>query len=378
VSLQSLHIVTTVPVSLYTLLEGQPRRLSEQYVVTLVSSPGPELEATGKREKVRTHAVRMTRRISPLADLRSLWQLTRWFRAYTPKAGLLAMGAARLAGVQIRVHGIVGMPLMEATGFRRRVLNTAERLTYGLSTHLTCNSPALGRWVEATLRPRREITVLMHGSINGIDTTRLIPPDEARRTEQRRALGLAADVTVFAFVGRLVRAKGVEELLEAFRLLRCQRDDVLLLLVGDEEPCLDPLSTAARLQVAGGRGVDRLSWQRDVRHVYEAIDVLVLPSYREGLPNTLLEASACGVPCIASLISGCNEVVLNNKTGLLVPVGNVEALKAAMTRLVDPELRASFGRAGRDRTTAQFDSQNFWRALLEYYSRISNSRSRTE
>lgn len=371
----ALHLVTTVPVSLVTLVQGQPRRLSDRFCVTVLSTPAPELAIAARAEGVRAHGIAMTRRISPLADLRALTQLYRWFRrerpqlvqSYTPKAGLLAMTAARLAGVPVRVHGIVGMPLMEAVGPRRRLLAATERITYAMASHLTCNSTGLRRWVREHLAADREITVVGHGSINGVDLGRFVPASGAARTAARLELGIDPDAVVFAFVGRLVRDKGVEELLAAFEQLRRGRPDAVLLLAGEEEPELDPLTEEARQRLRQLDGVVRAGWRDEVGPIYAAADVCVLPSYREGLPNCLLEAGACGLPAVATDINGCNEVVAPGVTGLLVPAKDTVALAGAMGRLLDPDTRTRMGGAARSRVAERFEREAFCSALTRYY-----------
>ena len=380
-SLPALQIVTTVPQSLYTLLAGQPRYLSQVLNVTLVASPGKNLDTVGDREGVRTYGVHMTRSVTPLNDLRAVWLLYRQFRrerpsivqSYTPKAGLLAMLAARAANVPVRVHGIVGMPLMEARGVSRHMLALTERLTYWSATHLLCNSRGLRTWVEEHLRPRLPVSLIGDGSINGVDVNHFSPVvNEVRETERRR-LGLDAEDTVFVFIGRLVRAKGVEELLQAFDLLRQARSDLVLLLVGDQEEELDPLSAAAVGRLSAGRGVVRIGWREDVRPALAAADVCVLPSYREGLPNTLLEAAASGLPIVASDINGCNEVVEDGRTGVLVPPKNAQALYEALEYMLDPATRKAMGIAGRERAVEVYNQERFWRVLTAYYMEALNS-----
>ncbi len=380
-TLPGLQIVTTVPQSLYTLLAGQPRQLSRFFDVTLIASPGTALDAAGDREGVRTHGVPMTRTITPAADLLALGRLYRWFRrerpqivqSYTPKAGLLAMTAAWLARVPVRVHGIVGMPLMEARGLQRYVLALTERTTYAMATHLICNSTGLRSWVEENLAPRRTITVVGEGSINGVETDRFTPASEEARLEARRLLGIDDEATVYVFLGRLVHAKGVEELLQSFDALRQAHDHLMLLIVGDQEKALDPLSASAVDRLSADAGVIQIGWRDDVRPILAAADVCVLPSHREGLPNILLEAAASGLPAVASDINGCNEVVEHGRTGILVPAKDVQALYGGLVTLLDPATRRSMGEAARERIITRYEHEAFCRALVAYYTETLNS-----
>jgi glycosyltransferase involved in cell wall biosynthesis len=375
VSSPRLHIVTTVPRSIYTLLTNQPHQLSLRFDMTLIASPGPDLEASGLREGVRAHGIPMSRGITPIADLVALWRLYWWFRhehpqivqSYTPKAGLLAMTAACLARVPIRVHGIVGMPLMEAQGWRRHLLAAAERATYSMATNLLCNSIGLRLWVEENLSPKRVITVVGNGSINGVDLDCFRPASEELRQKERSRLGIAGDATVFVFLGRLVPAKGVAELLQTFSLLRQNHENVVLLIVGDPEAELHPLSHQAMDRIAAGGGVIHVGWRDDVRPLLAAADVCVLPSHREGLPNALLEAAASGLPALASNINGCNEVIEHGRTGLLVPAKDVQALHEGLELMLDPGIRRAMGAAARARVGALYDHKGFCRELMDWY-----------
>lgn len=374
-----LCLITSVVESLSVLLRGQPRFLSEHFDVTLITSPSPRLDALRDQEGVDVVPFGMPRQITPRADLGTLARLTRHLRraapdlvqTYTPKAGLLGMLAARAAGVPHRVHGIVGMPLMEATGARRRILGLTERTTYAAATHLTCNSVQLRDWVRSHLTDR-PVAVIGSGSINGIDTERWRPgadPDARRQT--RGQLGLGDEHLVFVFVGRLVRDKGTAELVEAFDRLVADHPRARLLLVGHEEPELDPLPPATAARIAAGGGIVTSGFVADVQPLLAASDVFVLPSYREGLPNSLLEAGAVGLPSITTDINGCNEVVVDRQTGLLVPPKSAGALARAMAQLAsDPALRATMGASARDSVVRRYDQARFWEELLAYYEEI--------
>ena len=368
-------IVTSVAASLQNLLVGQPRRLAEDFDVTLVTSPtdGETLAAIEAREGVPVQTVRMSRRITPLADGAAAVALTQRLRrlrpalvqTYTPKAGLVGMLAARAAGVPVRIHGIVGMPLMEARGTRRLALQLTERLTYAAATDLTCNSYGLRSWVQAELTTRA-ISVIGEGSINGIDTVRWAP-DPALRSEVRARFGLGATSTVLVFVGRMVRDKGVVELVEAFVRWRRGRDDRHLVFVGAPEPELDPLPATTRSQL-DAPGIHCVGLQSDVRPFLAAADAFVLPSYREGLPNSLLEAGAMGLPAVATDINGCNEVIAHGETGHLVPPKTVDALVDAFNALVDEGRRCRMGEQARRRVVERYDQRAFHRALVAYYA----------
>lgn len=370
--------------TLATTLAGQPGYLAQQFDVHLFAGEGDtQFVARAERQEGMTITrAPLTRRISPVTDARALASLAADFRrirpdivqTYTPKAGLVGMAAARLAGVPLRVHGVVGMPLMEAHGKRALALHASERATIAGATHLTCNSRGLREWMWKNLTSR-PITVVGDGSINGVDTERFAPPTLAERAEARRAVGVGDGEVLFAFVGRIVRDKGVEELLEAARRVAAEHAEVRFVLIGDEEAELDPISREARDVLSSGGVAWKTGFVDDVRPVLRAADAFVLPSYREGLPNSLIEAAAMGLPSVATDINGCNEVIREGVTGLLVPPKDAPALEAALRVLLkDATARKRMGAAARADAVARFDQRTvLWPALSEYYEHLLDS-----
>ena len=381
-----LCLITTVPMSFATLLEGQPRYLSDDFDVSLVCGPGPHVEEVEEAEGLPVHVIPLTRQITPKDDAIAVAQLTRLLRdlkpdivqTYTPKAGLVGMTAAALARVPIRVHGVVGMPLMEASGKRAAMLQVSERTTYRMATHLTCNSFELRDWIHGNLT-RRPITVVGNGSINGVDVEKFSASQFSKtaNTRLRRSLGIKPSETVFLFVGRVVRDKGVEELVTAFTRLAQDHPKVRLLMVGDYEPELDPLSDPVDDAIRNHPGIIEAGWVSDVRPYLAISHCFVLPSYREGLPNSLIEAGSMGLPSIATNINGCNEVVVPGENGELVPKKNAAALEAAMRRMIeDPTHRERLQGRSRDSITARFAQREFfWPELGAMYRELVAGRA---
>jgi glycosyltransferase involved in cell wall biosynthesis len=370
-----IMIVVTVPVSLTTFFAGQPRFLAQHFDVTLVSSSGAEVAQIEAREGVPVRVVEMTRQISPVRDLRSLRELTALMRAerpdlvhsYTPKAGLLAMLAARAAGVPHRFHTVQGMPLVVARGPKRLILNATERATYLAATRIFSASHSLCELIPGTFPPRPP-AVVGDGSVNGIDGTRFSPEavSEAARSRLRAALDIPTADRVLVFVGRLVGDKGVTELLQAFDALGDPA--TTLLLVGGEEPELDPLPAATRDLMQRHPKVRWTGWATDVRPYLAISDALVLPSYREGFGMVLAEAGAMGVPLIATDITGCRDVVIDGVNGLLVPPRNVGALTVALRRVLgDDLLRATLAGNARASMVERYDQATVQAAILALY-----------
>jgi glycosyltransferase involved in cell wall biosynthesis len=352
-------IVATVPVSFSTFFAGQPRFLAEHFDVTLVTSSGAEVAQIEAGEGLPVRVVEMTRQIAPGRDLASLRELVSLMRAerpdlvhsYTPKAGLLAMLAA----------------LTVARGPKRLILSATERATYLAATRIFSASHSLCELIPGTW-PARPPAVIGAGSVNGIDGTKFAPGVLAAGAGAalRAELDIPATDRVVVFVGRLVGDKGISELVTAFDSL--VDANTTLLLVGGEEPDLDPLPAAIRDLMLSHPKVRCAGWVTDVRPFIAISDLLVLPSYREGFGMVLVEAGAMGVPVIATDITGCRDVVLDGVNGLLVPPRDTGALTDALARvLADDLLRASLAANVRRTMLERYDQATVHAAILALY-----------
>jgi len=382
-----LH-VTTVSMSL-TFLRGQVAFMKERGVrVHVVSSPGPELEEFTAREGVTVSAVEMSRRITPLQDLVAITRLVRELsrvrpvivHAHTPKGGLLGMIAAAVRGVPVRVYHLRGLPLMGATGWKRRLLWTTEWLACALAQQVFCVSASVCREAVAQgICPVSKIKVLLGGSGNGVDARGRFDPgrlDPGTRERVRERLGIPTGATVVGYVGRIVRDKGVVELVQAWSELRETHPDLHLLIVGPFEP-QDPVPEAVARRLREDPRIHPVGLDWNTPPLYTAMDVVALPSYREGFPNVPLEAAAMELAVVATRIPGCVDAVVDGCTGTLVPPRDAAALRDALQRyLEDPDLRRRHGRAARARVLADFEPEAIWSALFEEYQRLLRQRGR--
>ena len=361
--------VTASPFSLDVLLAGQLRRLSSRYDIVGVASPDEAVhERIRRREGIRTVQLPIERKISPLKDLRSLVELYALFRrerpqivhSLTPKAGLLSMAAARMAGVPARIHTFTGLVFPWRRGMVRRLLRTTDRLICALATHVIPEGEGVKRDLVRHRITRKPLEVLANGHVSGIDTELFKP---SPRTD-------SGSVVRFVFVGRIVRDKGIEELRAAFERMTGAE----LILVGPFEQELDPLDNESFEWAKGGKGVKNAGYQEDIRPFLAAADVFVLPSHREGFPGTPLQAGAMGLPSIVTDICGCNEIVVDGETGLVVEPRNPEGLHVAMERLAaDPGLRRKMGANARRRVVEKFSQERVQAALTEFYDYVSKS-----
>jgi glycosyltransferase involved in cell wall biosynthesis len=371
--------ITTVPVSLSVLLKDQLRYMSDHFDVLAVSSPDKILEHVGVREGVRTAPIAMTRAITPMKDLKALWQLYKLLKkekpaivhTHTPKAGLLGMMASRLAGVPIRLHTVAGLPLMENTGLTRKVLDFVERLTYRCATGVYPNSKHLSDFIiDNRFCNTNKLKVLGNGSSNGINTRFFQPTEELDKAacELRKKHGLTDKHFVFVFVGRLVKDKGIEELVEAYSQLKKKHPHIKLLLVGPYEPERDPLMPETRENIEKDDSIIKAGFQSDVRPYLMISQALAFPSYREGFPNVPMQAGCFNLPAIVTDINGCNEIIEDGKNGLIIPTKNVPGLYRAMERLLtDPALYLTLQSNARQTIVDRYEQKYLWELLLKEY-----------
>lgn len=372
--------VTTVPISLDKLLEGQLKYMSDFYDITAVSAAEEDyLVGVAQREGVKSHAIELTRAITPLADLKALWQMVKFLKkekpqivhTHTPKAGTVGMLAAKIAGVPIRLHTVAGLPLLETQGKKRALLNAVEKITYAAATQVLPNSFGLKQIIlEQGFAKENKLSVIGKGSSNGIDTSWFDPLeyDEAFKAQFRATLGISAENFVFVFVGRIVKDKGITELIQAF--VHLNTPNKKLLLVGDYEHDLDPLPENILSEITSHPDIIHAGWQSDIRPYLAISDVLTFPSYREGFPNVVLQAGAMGLPAIVSDINGCNEIISHEENGLIVAVKDENALANAMqTLLTDACLRQQMKEQARPRIVENYRREYIWEEIHQFYEK---------
>jgi glycosyltransferase involved in cell wall biosynthesis len=373
--------ITTVPISLNILLKGQLNYIANNgFEVLGVSSPGKELEEVAKNEGIDVAELSMTRTINLFRDIRSLWLFYRMCRrerptivhSHTPKAGIVGMLGARLAGVPIRLHDVAGLPLMEAKGIKRCLLNFVEKLTYRCATRVYPNSKGLVDFIlKNNFTSKEKLFFLSNGSSNGINTVQydsiLLCSEQQYLFKQ--SLKMMPNDFVFIFVGRLVGDKGINELIQAFSNLNLL--NTKLLLVGPMESQLDPLKSDTIEIIKLNPNIISVGFQEDVRPFLAISNCLVFPSYREGFPNVVMQAGAMGLPSIVTDINGCNEIIIEGENGTIIPSKNVIALKDAMFKMYnDKEWRVKLSANARYLITSRYEQKVVWEALIKEYNSI--------
>ena len=376
-----LFRVTTVPESLNILLRGQHKFMSTNgFEVIGISSPGNALFEVSQEEEIRVIEINMSRKITPIKDFLSVYNLYKLIKkekpiivhSHTPKAGAVAMMAAKIANVPIRLHTVAGLPLMEAKGIKRKLLNFVEKVTYACATKVYPNSKGLYDFiVQEELISSIKMKIIANGSSNGIDTSYFDSEriSEEQRHELRTKLNIQKTDFVFVFVGRLVGDKGINELIDAFA--RIKGSNVKLLLVGGLESDLDPLKSETIHEIDKNKNIISVGFQKDVRPYFAISHCLVFPSYREGFPNVVLQAGAMGLPSIVSNINGCNEIIQEGINGSIIPSKDRESLYTVMHKIISDEAwRKQLAGNARDIIVSHYEQKLVWDALLIEYKHL--------
>lgn len=369
---------TTIPRSLTAFCRGLLRELREDgYDIVAVSSPGAELKDIADSEGVRTYGVFMARHISPLSDIKSLWQLVKVFRqerpdmvhSMTPKAGLLSMMAAWMCRVPVRVHTFTGLVFPTATGIRQNILILTDRITCACATHIIPEGEGVKKDLIDYHITRKPLKVLGHGNVRGINLNYFNPTLPAVLTEANKIR--KTEVFTFVFVGRLVRDKGINELVDAFARLCRENYHIRLFLVGRFEPDLDPLLPKTEEEISRNPAIEAVGLQSDVRPWLVASDAFVFPSYREGFPNVVIEAGAMGLPSIVTDINGSREIIIEGKNGIIIPPRDTDALYKAMKKIIEQSnMRTKMASNARQLISLRYEQSYVRNCLKEYYNEI--------
>lgn len=358
-------------------LMHQIAALSGRYDVTLIVNTKQSDFAEQNGLPIKVIPLAIERAIHPVADIRALYNLFRLFRrnrfdlvhSVTPKAGLLAMMAGKMAGVRFRVHTFTGQVWAIGHGLSRMLLKAMDRLLAASATNLLADSFSQRQFLidQEITRPDK-LSVLADGSISGVDSGKFRPDNEAR-SSIRKQMEIAEDDILFLFLGRLKRDKGILDMASAYVDIAAELSNIHMLLVGPDEDCLKEKMN----QIAGiyARRLHFVDYTDVPERYMAAADVFCLPSYREGFGNVIIEAAACGLSAIGSRIYGITDAIIDGKTGLLFPAGDVPALAFAIKRMaIDHVLRKEMGEQAQRRAIRDFPSERVTQAWLEYYDAL--------
>ena len=369
---------STVPGSLNNFCRNLLHELqeSEGYSVVAVSSPGDALSEIASREGVKVYPVPMERHIAPVKDLISLWKLIKVFRkerpdmvhSITPKAGLLSMMAAWVCRVPVRLHTFTGLVFPTSTGFKQKLLIFTDRLTCSCATHIMPEGEGVKNDLINYQITSKPLKVLGYGNIRGIDLKYF---DRTAEVEKETEKIRKTDITTFIFIGRIVRDKGINELVGAFAKLNKEYTKTRLLLVGRREDKLDPLEGQTLQEIENNPAIITTGEQKDVRPWLAASDIFVFPSYREGFPNVVIEAGAMGLPAIVTDINGSREIIIEGENGIIIPARDSEHLYTAMKQLMaSPKQTRQMANNARTMIESRFEQTFVRKCLKKYYKEI--------
>lgn len=373
--------ITTIPLSLDKLLEDQLRFMNQYYDVIAISSNVEELKRVGIKEGVEIFHVEMTRKITPIRDLVCLVKLIGFFikckpdivHTHTPKAGILGMLAAKITNVPIRLHTVAGLPLLETGGIKREILVYVERLTYYCAKKVYPNSFGLKKIMEEEILPKKSnLKVIGNGSSNGINTHYFSEDslDKEVLENLKRDLNITLKDFVFIFVGRIVKDKGINELVECFNTLNKNFENIKLLLVGPEE-AEDPIEINTRRIISNNNNIIALGYANDVRPFFAISQALVFPSYREGFPNVVMQAGAMNLPCIVTNINGCNEIIMDSINGKLISSKNkMELIEAMKYFLLNRQEYEDMKNRSREIIVKNYERKVIIKAILDEYKKL--------
>lgn len=374
---QKLFITTTIPLT-FIFFKGQPRLWKEEYDVCAISSEPDNLKRFAEEEGIRYRHIPMKREISLFADVVSLF---RWIwlllkeRPYivhgnTPKAALLSMVAAWITRRPVRIYMCHGLRYQGTEGKLRKLLMTMEKIACSCATHVISVSKGVADIMVADgLCKKEKMIVVGYGSAGGVDMEKF-NPDKVER-DVRKELGIPEDAFVFAFVGRIVGDKGVNELVGAFNRIKEKEHNVHLLLVGPKESVQDPINEKTASTIENNHSIHAVGMQQDVRPYLKATNAFMLPSYREGFGMVLIEAGAMGLPCITTNITGCNEIIIPGENGAIVEPRDEEALYKEMKKWVEnPDIVKTMAAKSRKMVEDRFECHKVWEEYYKFYKRL--------
>lgn len=374
---KTILFVATTPFAVNAFLRSHLLALSGRYVLILCVNTKLYPLSKDIADNVLVIHHDIERRISPLSDLKALISLFWVFcqvrpdvvHSITPKAGLLSMLAARFARVKYRLHTFTGQVWANRSGMSRIVLKRFDRILALLASSVFADSSSqCAMLVDEGIVQKSGISILGPGSISGVDLSRF-HPDQSNYIKRRQDFGVDANACVFLFVGRLVKDKGIVDLLHAFKILSEIIDDIELWVVGPDEDGL--LITLKKICVGCVAPIRWFESTATPEIFMSSADVLVLPSYREGFGSVVIESAACGTPAIVTDITGLRDSVNHDETGMLVKVGQPNELANAMRMLAEDRLLLSkLGERARETVKKRFDQRIVTAAWIEYYERL--------
>ena len=375
-----LHVVNIYFVIPYFLGNQLKFFKDKGYEEHIICSPSDEMENYAKKMGYKYEMFPIERKISPISDLKAVWKTLRYIHnnkinvvcGHTPKGGLIAMMAAWLARCKVRVYFRHGLVYETSKGIKRLLLINIDRLASKFATKVVCvSSSVLKKSIEDKLAPASKQIILGPGTCNGINTQRFLPLSNEMRCRYvnlRQKYNICENDFVIGFVGRMVKDKGIIELIEAFKSLYANQSNIKLLLVGMLEK-RDALPTDVVDTIQHHSNIIHTGYvdYNSIEFYYDLMNVYVLPSYREGFPTSVLEASAMQLPVITTHATGCVDAIVDGITGIAVNNDSRELQQALIKLYSDANLCRRLGENGRKMVVENFDEKKIWQYIEKLY-----------
>ena len=294
----------------------------------------------------------------------------------TPKAGLLTMTAAYLARVPHRIHTFTGLIFPYKEGIMQKILIRTDKILCACATKVYPEGNGVKTDLKKFKITNKPLKIIANGNINGIDLTHFNPIiyNDTQKNKLKKKLNINTTDHVFVFVGRLVKDKGINELIAAFKSLSKTEKNIKLLLVGTYEKDLDPVLPETEEEINTNQQIISVGWQEDVRPYFAISNCLVFPSYREGFPNVVIQAGAMGIASIVTNISGCNEIIINDENGIIIPKKDTESIiNAIKYYLSNQSSTLKNSEHIRNMIVDRYDQKLVWESLLKEYQALEKN-----
>ncbi len=371
--MKKIFIITTVPITLKAILKDQPKYLSSYFNVHLLSTPGSDLASVGAEEGVSTIGINLERGISPVKDLLSIIKMILillkykpdMVHSYTPKAGLVSMVASFICRVPVRIHTFTGLIFPTSKGINRKILKFIDKLICFCSTTVIPEGNGVKYDLINNEITKKPLNIIGNGNIAGVDLEYFsILNKKIDGKIIRSMFSIPKESFVFCYVGRFTPDKGFYELYDAFLKMP---NNCHLLLVGNQDKRV-PLAKEFMAKVNLHSRIHQTGYLDDIRNALICSDVLVLPSYREGFPNTPLQAGSMSLPSIVSNVSGSNEIITEGFNGWVAEPRSVESLYSKLNAAMLSNKLDIIGANARQNVVAKFDRENYLALLVEFYN----------
>ncbi|NDW08958.1 glycosyltransferase family 4 protein [Dysgonomonas sp. 520] len=375
-----LHVVNIYFVIPYFLGDQLKYFHQKGYNMHIICSPSSELKNLSQKLRFTYKEIPILRKISIIDDLKSVYYITKYIKqnnidivmGHTPKGALVSMIAAYLTKVPQRIYFRHGLVYETTSGLKRFLMINIDRLTARLATKIINVSPSVSKIsLRDKLNPPQKQIVLKKGTCNGINLERFNKNniEELLVKKIKTKYNISEGSLVIGYTGRLVRDKGIIEFIDAFKMLRKKYDNLVLLLVGmfEDRDSL-PINTIKEINDSSAIIHTNYVPNEEIAAYYSLMDIFVLPSYREGFPTSILEASAMEIPVITTRATGCIDSIIEGQTGYFVDHDALDIKDKIEQLILNKDRRVNFGFNGRNFVCENFNEKEIWKEIERLYN----------